>query len=394
MNPRVKADDRLRVALVACSLGLAGAEKQTYYISKALLRRGVDVRIYCMMRGGKYQEALRHEGIDANWIGWIPTPPLRAGLLVSRLLPFRPHVIQSVNAHLNGYCAVAGRFLNAISVGGLRSDVQSFLKDNPRFAKPLLSWPDGVAVNSRNAIEQVEAKGLVDPKRLYLLPNAIDASEFPERPPSRSSDDCNCLWVGRLFPAKRADLFLRALAAARAMDPRVRGTLIGYGPEYPRVEQLAEALGLFPDGLQFLGFREDVADVLQQADVLVFSSESEGMPNVILEAMAASIPVIATPAGDAADLVQGSGSGYVVPFGSVDAMASAMVRLARSSSTRLRLGAAARQFVVQNHSLSSLSSRLLRMYGEVSRASVRGRQHSLLSELQADAEIELETSRW
>jgi glycosyltransferase involved in cell wall biosynthesis len=90
--------------------------------------------------------------------------------------------------------------------------------------------------------------------------------------------------------------------------------------------------------------------------------------------MAASLPVITTPAGDSADLVQEAAAGYVVQFGNVDSIADAMVRLARSRTLRRELGAAGRDYVERNHAASDVGARLLEIYSEVARGSVYGRQ--------------------
>src|SRR5258708_6424421 len=229
-----RTKERFRVAIVTASLGRAGAEKQAFYIVRALAEAGVEVRVYNLSRGGEYEDALRRLHVEMKWIGWLPAPPLRALLLVSALRKFRPHIIQSVHAYTNAYSAIAVRVLSAVSVGGLRSDLSACLADSGRFARYLLTWPDAIAVNSRRAIEQVKQKVLLDPKRFHFLPNAIDLSRFPERAGTddpQSDADCNCVCVGRLFPAKRVDMFLRALAAARSTEPGLRGTVVGNGPD-------------------------------------------------------------------------------------------------------------------------------------------------------------------
>lgn len=381
--------ERFRVAIVTASLGPGGAEKQAFYMARALAEAGVEVRVYNLSRGGEYEDALRRLHVEVKWIGWLPAPPFRILRFVTALRNFRPHIIQSVHAYTNVYTAIAGRVLSAVSVGGLRSDLSACLEDSGRFARCLLTWPDAIAVNSRRALEQVKQEAVLDPKRSYFLPNAIDLSRFPERAgtdDAQSDADCNCVCVGRLFPAKRVDMFLRALAAARSTEPGIRGTVVGYGPEAVRLQHLAAELQLPPRALSFLGLREDVADILQQAAIFVFCSESEGTPNVILEAMAASLPVITTPAGDAAEVVQRAGAGYVVPFGDVEALADAMMRLARSPALRQRLGRAGRDYVVQHCTASDLAARLFKIYADVARTSLRWRSHDRLARFQGCSE--------
>ena len=101
---------------------------------------------------------------------------------------------------------------------------------------------------------------------------------------------------------------------------------------------------------------------MRQADMLVLSSEHEGFPNVVLEAMAARLPVVATPAGDVKRVVSDGETGYVVPSDDVRAMAERMVRLATSATLRRELGNAGRVRVEQSYSFSALGGRLRSVY--------------------------------
>ena len=364
------SENPLRVAIVTASLGLAGAEKQAFYMAKALSEAGVRVRVYNLSRGGEYAAALRGIHVDLECFGQLPGLPLRLMVLVAALWKFRPNIIQSVHAYTNAYSALAAKILGAVSVGGLRSDLTSCLADNGRFARSLLSMPDAIAVNSRSALEQVRKAALVDPARMYFLPNAIDLEAYSRA--AVETGGCSAIFVSRLLPAKRADVFLRALAKARSAEPAVRGTVVGYGPEEDSLRRLAVELGL-ESGVEFLGFRGDAASLLQNASMFVFCSESEGTPNVILEAMAAGLPVITSPAGDAAELVEAGECGFVVPFGDVDATADAMVRLARSPELRRTLGRSGRDYVVENRATAGLAGVLLTIYADVARTCGRGR---------------------
>jgi len=379
-SPESSPSQKLRVAVITANLGLAGAEKQAFYIARALAGAGVDVRVWNLARGGEYQDALRRLHIPAHWFGWLPGLPLRLLVLLAGLRRFRPHVIQSVHAYTNIYSALAGRILGAVSLGGLRSDLGSCFADNGRFSRYLLTWPDAIAVNSKKAQAQVQQARLLDPGRLHFLPNAIDLETFPERAPA-AGRACTCIYVGRLFPFKRVDVFIRALAMARASDPSIRGIVAGYGPQEAALQRLAAEAGLGGGSLTFLGFRDDVPQIIQQASIFVFCSESEGTPNVILEAMAAGLPVITTPAGDAADVVQPAGAGYVVPFGDVEATARAMLRLAKSPVLRAKLGRAGRSYVAHQRSTSELAARLIGIYAGVARTTTRRGGPDLLNRL-------------
>jgi glycosyltransferase involved in cell wall biosynthesis len=352
---------------------LAGAEKQAFYMSRALAEAGVVVRVLNLGRREAYEDALHELNVESRSFGWLPGLPFRLSLLLAGLRGLNPHIIQSVHAYTNVYSAIAARLLGAVSIGGLRSDFRACLADNGAFSRWLLTLPDAIAVNSRRALEDVQKSRLLDPSRLHYLPNAIDLASFPERREAAASNgqECTCICVSRLFPSKRVDVFVRALAIARSGQPALRGTIVGYGPETARLRLLAAELHLLPDALDFLGFRDDVASLLQQSSVFVFCSESEGTPNVILEAMSASLPVITTPAGDAADIVEPARAGYVVPFGDIRAVAEAMTRLAASPVLRARLGKSGHDYVVRHRASSQLARRLLELYAGVARSRSR-----------------------
>jgi glycosyltransferase involved in cell wall biosynthesis len=99
--------------------------------------------------------------------------------------------------------------------------------------------------------------------------------------------------------------------------------------------------------------------------MLVLSSDREGFPNILLEAMAARIPVVATPAGDIQEVVREGVTGYVVPFDDVEGIAKRMVRLAKSPDLRHQLGEAGRQQAERIYSYEGLADRLLSTYRSI-----------------------------
>jgi len=205
-------------------------------------------------------------------------------------------------------------------------------------------------------------------QKIEVLPNVIDLMDFDVRTklPSGVSfpaDRMIAAAVGRLHPCKRFDRFLEALALARHSEPALAGVIAGADSGARIVLQdKANALGLRPPDLTFLGECGNVPALLAQAGFLVLTSEYEGFPNVILEAMAARLPVITTPAGDAALVVQHDKTGMVVAGADTQGMATFMVQLARSHSMRMRFGEAGRKRVEQEYNFESLSIRLLAIF--------------------------------
>jgi len=201
----------------------------------------------------------------------------------------------------------------------------------------------------------------------HIVPNVIDLVDFDAqalavRPIIRRSESPVLVTACTLANRKRVDRFLAALSLARRSMPQLRGIIIGDGPERSNLEALAGECGLLPDGVQFLGRSQAVPAILRQADIFLLTSQHEGFPNVLLEAMAARLPVVTTPAGDAGRVVEHDATGYVVSFDDIDGMARRLLQLATSPPLRRQLGDAGRARVERSYSYTGLASCLLETY--------------------------------
>jgi glycosyltransferase involved in cell wall biosynthesis len=145
--------------------------------------------------------------------------------------------------------------------------------------------------------------------------------------------------VATLRPEKDPGLFVRAVQLAHKSEPRVRGVIVGGGPESDRVKALVGESAI----VRMTGPRSDVPDILRAADVVCLSSTAEGLPMVLLEAMAAGKPIVATEIGGVAEAVKNDRTGILVPVGDVQAFAGALVRLAGDAELAVRMGQAGRE---------------------------------------------------
>jgi glycosyltransferase involved in cell wall biosynthesis len=237
------------------------------------------------------------------------------------------------------------------------------------WGRPLLRAPLSLVANSRAAVRHAAEAG-IDPARLHLLTNVIDLQQFdhqagPRRVVRSHDADALAVAVGRLVPIKHLEHFLRALARVRRGGGRLRGLIAGDGPERARLEALAGNLGLLPDGVRFLGACANVPRVLARADMIVLTSLQEGFPNVLLEAMAARLPMVTTPAGDASTLVDEGRTGFVVPFGDEEALAMRLMALVQSPAMGRSFGEAGRAFVETHYGVDGLVGRALDIYHRI-----------------------------
>jgi glycosyltransferase involved in cell wall biosynthesis len=331
------------------------------------LQVGVTVQILTLTPQEHYEQAIRALGLDPVWIGRRANPLLRLSELTLLMRRFRPHILQSSHFFTNLYAALAARICGAMSVGSIRNDVLYEVEANGRWGPGLLRTPSAMIANSETARRNAEGCG-IPAAAVHVLQNVIDLVEFDRASGSLAGGHPSprtgpvALVVGRLVAAKRFDRFLTALARARSQVGDLRGMVAGDGPERSRLEQQARELSLIPDGVEFLGRRDDVPTLLRGASMLVVSSDHEGFPNVLLEAMAARLPIITTAAGDAAEIVRSGECGYVVPFTDTEAMADCMSTLAKSLPLRRQLGESGRRHVESRYGFDSLAERLLSIY--------------------------------
>ena len=176
------------------------------------------------------------------------------------------------------------------------------------------------------------------------------------------------LLVAALRPEKRVELFVAAVRRAHSADRRVRGVIAGGGPELERVRAAAGADGV----VQVLGPRTDVPDLMAAADAVCLSSDAEGVPMVLLEAMALGRPAVATRVGGVAEAVEHETTGLLVPTDDEPALAAALLRLAADPELRARLGEAGLRRHRERFGVDRMVEEYSRVFEEVLEAKSSG----------------------
>jgi glycosyltransferase involved in cell wall biosynthesis len=233
----------------------------------------------------------------------------------------------------------------------------------------LLKTTDVLITNSHKARYNLLRRGVL-PSRIYLLPNVLDLSHFDRlasRPGkiAKKSDEIIVVAVARLARLKRLDRFIAAIADARAILPNLRGVIAGEGPQREDLYNLAEKLNLAPAGIFFAGHCENIPAFLSQADIFVLTSEHEGFPNVILEAMAAGLPVVTVPVGDSTRMIADGVNGFVVAPDDLQNLSQSIELLAQSANLRLEMGKTGRRLVEELYDANGMQTRVLEILKEI-----------------------------
>jgi glycosyltransferase involved in cell wall biosynthesis len=195
--------------------------------------------------------------------------------------------------------------------------------------------------------------------RLHIVHCGIDPVLYDRSP---SGPGAHLLFVGRLAAVKGVPVLFRALTQVARQCSEVKLTLIGDGPERARLEAEAHSMGL-GGMVHFAGYRSqiEVAEALAGADVLVLPSFAEGLPVVLMEAMAARLPVVATRIAGVPELVEHGISGLLVSPGDANALAEAIARLLGDAALRVQIGAAGRVKVLAEFDIAQEAAWLGRL---------------------------------
>lgn len=196
--------------------------------------------------------------------------------------------------------------------------------------------------------------------KLAIVHCGIDPDRYGRAPGHASAK--RLVFVGRLAAVKGVPVLLDALARLRADDPEVTLTLVGDGPERGWIEERIAELGL-GGAVGITGYldQDAVADRLARADVFVLPSFAEGVPVVLMEAMATGLPVVTTRIAGIPELVEDGVSGLVVPPGDAVALADALAALLADPARREEMGAAGRAHVAAEHAIDREAAWLSRV---------------------------------
>jgi glycosyltransferase involved in cell wall biosynthesis len=202
------------------------------------------------------------------------------------------------------------------------------------------------------------------PNRMEVVRNGIDGTHAD---PVRLVDGPAVLHVGRLAPVKGQRELIHALSALEGVHAVVVGVDLETGGAYRReLESLAESLGV-ADRVVFAGYRDDVPSLLAGADLFALPSHMEGLPLVVLEAMAQARPVVATAVGGTPELVDDGATGLLVPRGDVPALTAALRALLDDPARARALGEAGRRRFEERFTTAAMTDRVLEVYDELAR---------------------------
>jgi glycosyltransferase involved in cell wall biosynthesis len=354
---------KCRLLYLIGELVQGGAEQQLCYLLQAMdrerYRPTVVVWNYCEEDVNVPQ--IRLLGIPLHS---FPNVHSAAKLRVLRHMVrhFKPEVVHSYSFYTNfaAYWATWGT--RAVAVGSVRGDFTLDKKEaSPWLGRLSARWPRDQIYNSSSAAETCRlSRSFFVPKQLSVVRNGLDLERF-RSVPLTIGGKLRIVGIGSLLPVKRWDRLLRVAAELRQRGLDCLIQIVGDGWFRRRLEQQTQDLGV-TDCIEFIGYTDNIPDLLADARFLVHTSDSEGCPNVVMEAMACGRAVVATDAGDVPSLVEDGKTGFVIPRGDEGTLLARIVTLMTDHDLCRRMGEAGRVKAEQQFGLDRLVSETLAAY--------------------------------
>lgn len=372
MAPEPEPDPRrLRVVQVIPYLGFGGLERVAATLTAGLAPR-VGRVVVCSSGGGVFEELIERAGVPLEW---IPRPKpasprrfLRAIPAIARVLRReRPDIVHAHNPAAAIACAIArtlARQRQAAIVTTFHGGSAIPALRMPRAVRTLALTSDIVVGVGPTTTRDLLDSGLRE-DRVVTVANGVEV--VIERSRAEVRDEFGLdraelvVNVGRYVEQKAQHVLIDAVALLAGDRPHLRALIVGEGDLEHALRERAAARGV-DDVVRLTGPRRDAVDLTAAADVFVLSSAWEPLGLVVLEAMAAGVPVVATAAGGVTDLVRHEETGLLVPVGDAEALASAVARLLDDPSLAERLTAAAHVLVRERFSVGAMVEGYLDVY--------------------------------
>ncbi len=347
-----------------------GGQRQSLFLARELRKKSYRFKFYVQPGSPLHTKALEDD---------LPVVPLKmrsetdAWAIIRLAGGMRRHKCQLVHCHDAHSVAVgsAAASLAKVPLRVISRNVDFPIKKNFLSQMKYTKNVDVIIAVSQG-IKKVLVDGGIDPALIKVIPDGIDYSPFEEASSSRylrreldfGPEDFLVGIVAHLADHKGHKYLIRATEILKEKAPQIRVIIVGEGPLRMELDKLVKQTRV-EDMVFFLGFREDVPQILASLDLFVLSSYLEGMGSSILDAMASRLPVVATRTGGIPEVVVNGRTGLLVPPRSPTALAKAILKIYEDRELGNRLGQKGYEVVHQKFSAEAMAAKVIDEYERI-----------------------------
>ena len=355
----------IKTILLLQDLHLGGTQRHALELAKRLDPSRFETQIWTLMGGGEFLPRADEYGISVRQLarGAAVGPDGLWGLW-RELRAARPDVLMALTVVPNIWGRVLGRLARIPAIVANCRGGDDLWRQHEALLKNLAHFHICNAQALKNSLMN---RYRLSPERIEVIPTGVDTDHFaPRSEPSEADPVILCL--ARLAPIKDHETLIRGFEILHARCPRARLRLVGDGELREQLERRIQASPA-QKRMELLPGTPDPRPHYAAASVVALSSVNEGMPNVLLEAMAMGIACVGTAVGGVPEVIRNGRTGFVVPKKDPEALAQAIGELVENKELRKRFGEAGRQAALEEHSLESVAAR----HAEVMEGVIRGR---------------------
>ena len=382
-----QARPRRKVFYFLDSLEVGGTETQAVELALRLPVNAYDITLGCLRVKGPLLEKLKGSAVairEFHPVGGMDSP--RGLYQMARLATYlRREKFDVVHTHdlwTNLMGVLAARMAGVPAIVSSRRDLAHFdwyQGSRRHWLRRIQNLSGVVLANATPIRDALVAEDGFSPEKLRVIHNGVDTLKFQrgrrdrERLFPGTENQKLVVLVGNMHTDVKGHPWLIDSAPAVLKEfPQTRFVFAGDGDSRPAFEEKVAKLGL-QGNFRFLGRRSDIPDVLASCDIAVLPSRAEGLPNAVLEYMAAGLPTIVSRVGGNAELVEDGVTGLLVPAADSAAIAGALLRLLRDPEMSRRMAESGRKVAVENYSFERLIREVDALYTELLRR--RGREN-------------------
>ena len=347
-----------KICYVIGTLEIGGTESQLLRLCRAIDKNRFLPVVISLRCGGHLKEDFEKYGIRVIEVGKKYKIDFLFFLrLIHILHKEKPDILQTFMFTSNTWGRIAGLLCRVPVIIACERSTDKWKKNHHFFIDILLGlFTDVIVCNCFTVKKHYERKIRPVAGKLIVIPNGVEIEDI-EKPPEfvAQKKEKIVLTAGRLSPEKGIQYFIKGARIVLSNVKNVKFIIVGDGPLRENLERLVYECRI-KDNVIFTGYQKDMKDFITMSDVVVLSSLWEGLPNILLEAMALKKPVIATDVGGVREIVKNGENGFIVSPGCPDEIADKIINILSDDEASLKMGENAYRFVKENFDIKKMVS--------------------------------------